>query len=326
MSRGREELYRDQVPQLLESLSENARVESIRASNAIEGIEVDAGRVELLAREGGSHFRSRNEREFAGYRDALDELMRKPETRSPTVGFILHLHGRLYSHTRAAGGSLKLEDNYIRDTDEHGERQVVFTPPAWRDTPFMLKELEDRYREATEREVAHPLVLVSALILDLLAIHPVIDGNGRTARLLTTSELLRQGYGVPRYVSLEQLIFESKDSYYDTLYASQQGWHDGAHSIWPWTDYLTTVLLTAYVKFESRAADARGTGGMNKQARTRHHVENFAPATFRIADLRSALPGVSDPTLRLVLNQMREEGRVEVDGVGRSAVWRRRTQ
>ena len=71
-------------------------------------------------------------------------------------------------------------------------------------------------------------MLIAALIIDLLAIHPVADGNGRLARLLTTYELLGAGYGVARYVSVEQRIFEAKNAYYQSLYQSQRGWHTGS--------------------------------------------------------------------------------------------------
>ena len=62
-------------------------------------------------------------------------------------------------------------------------------------------------------------------MVDFLAIHPVADGNGRLARLLTTHELLGQDYRVARYVSVEQRNYESKNSYYQALYESQRGWH-----------------------------------------------------------------------------------------------------
>ena len=89
-------------------------------------------------------------------------------------------------------------------------------------------------------------MLVGALIVNLLAIHPVADGNGRLARLLTTYELLAAGYGVARYVSVEQRIYEAKNTYYQTLYESQLGWHTGEHTIWPWTTFLIRILDDAY--------------------------------------------------------------------------------
>jgi len=100
--------------------ADNARVASIRASNAIEGAEVDDERAERLA--GGARFRNRNEREFAGYRDAVDELMRaEPEPIS--VPLILHYHRQIYQHVDGRGGSFKSDDNAIVSY-ESGRRQA----------------------------------------------------------------------------------------------------------------------------------------------------------------------------------------------------------
>lgn len=323
VGRGREELHRDQAPQLLRSLAENARIESIRASNAIEGVEVPAGRAARLAQPTEARFRNRNEQEFAGYRDAIDYVVTLDRREYPTVGLALHLHRQLYRHSGGRGGYLKEEDNEIVVRDEHGRRSTVFRPTSFQETPFFIQELMTRYQEASENRVAHPLVLLAAFVADFLAIHPVLDGNGRVARLLTAYELLRLDYGVARYVSIEQRIYEAKNSYYEALRASQDGWHDREHSIWPWTQYLLEVLTEAYDDFEARVAAAGA--GQTKQGRVREHVLNSGPDRFRFRDLKAALPGVSDPTLRLVLNELRDEGILRTEGRGAGAVWIRRS-
>src|SRR5688572_20022277 len=73
--RGQEQLFLDQRPELLKRLSENARIASITASNAIEGVVVDEERAARIV-EGAPRFRNRSEQEYAGYRDAIDGLMR----------------------------------------------------------------------------------------------------------------------------------------------------------------------------------------------------------------------------------------------------------
>ncbi len=75
--RGREELFADQVPEVLQQLSENARIASITASNAIEGVFIDSEGALKIA-EGAPRFRNRNEKEFAGYRDAIDACRASP--------------------------------------------------------------------------------------------------------------------------------------------------------------------------------------------------------------------------------------------------------
>lgn len=317
--RGQEALFEDQLPELLRALSEDARVASITASNAIEGVQLDERRAGQVA--GGSRFRNRNEREFAGYRDALDALMRDP-VEPVSVSMVLRLHREIFSHVDARGGCFKTDDNQIVSYED-GRRHVIFEPVSAAETPFMTQELIDRYLQAQTEQVAHPLLLVAALILDFLAIHPVADGNGRVARLLTTNELLGRGYSVPRYVSLEQQIFETKHGYYAALADSQRGWHEASHTIWPWAEYLVDALGATYDRFEQRVAARRGEPGDNKQARVRNYVLDHAPDRFAIADVRRSVRGVSDQTIRLVLQELRDEQRIRADGTGRGAVWTR---
>jgi Fic family protein len=167
------------------------------------------------------------------------------------------------------------------------------------------------------------VVKIPAFILDFLAIHPFADGNGRVARILTSYLLLREGYGVSRYVSVEQGVFESKNSYYAAINESQQRWYEAEHTIWPWVEYISTVLAEAYDAFEQRVAAEQGAGALPKHERVRVYVLEHAPSTFRFVELRRALPGISDGTIRLVLNQLRDEGEI-TPGTGRSAVWSRR--
>jgi Fic family protein len=218
---------------------------------------------------------------------------------------VLHLHRVLFQYTEARGGYLKTEDNVIA-TREGGHRRIDFKPPPWQESEGLLRSLFDGYRVALADEQAHPLVLLSALVLDFLAIHPVLDGNGRTARLLTTHELVRLGYGVARYSSIEQRIWETKNRYYQALRDSQEGWHEGEHSIWPWSRYLAGVITDCYERFEQRVTAARGTSGMTKQERVRHWVHSLAGDEFRLQDVRRALPGISDQTIRLALEPLNQ--------------------
>lgn len=328
VGRGREGLSRDQLPQLLDALAETTRVQSITASSAIEGVIVDVARISGLAAEGAQpgRFRNRNEREFAGYRDAMDEISRSTRLEALSTPYVLHLHRLLFGHTDSGGGRLKTDQNLIASYAK-GHREILFTPPSPRETEFLLPELFDRYQTAVKARAAHPILLIGALVLDFLAIHPVADGNGRLARLVTTHVLLQQGYEVSRYVSIEQRMFETKDAYYDALYASQRRWHEGTHDIWPWIEYLVGVLTHAYDDFESRIAAQRALAIGSKQVQVRRYVVEHAPRRFRVRDVRAALPGVSDQTIRLVLGQLRQEGLIEVDPDdprGIHAAWLRR--
>lgn len=321
--RGREDLFREQRPTLLRALAAHARGASITASNAIAGVTVEDGRAQRIA-EGTPNFRNRSEKEFAGYRDAIDTVIRGGGTEQLSVPFVLHLHRQLFRHVDGRGGQLKTEPNPIVSY-ETGEREIVFAPPSPEETPHLLGELFARYLEHREARQVHPLALISALVLDFLAIHPVADGNGRLARLLTTHELLAGGYGIARYVSLEQRIFESKNSYYATLYTSQQGWHEGEHSIWPWASYLIRVIADGYDDFEQRLA-AIEAEPQNKQERTRRYILEQAPVEFQRRSIEAALLDISPATIRKVLNDLHALNLIEPVGRGPRARWRRVTR
>jgi Fic family protein len=318
--RGREGLYRAQLPALLTDLAARARVQSVTASSALEGVTVaDPARAARII-AGRAALRTRSEQELAGYRRALDYLFTQ-DWRPLNIGLLLHLHRELFAETSSPGGQFKTEDNLVVDRDTQGSVAVRFRPVPAARTEFAVGELIAYYGSATASGRHHPVLLVGLFVLDLLTIHPFTDGNGRVARLLTNALLADLGYGVGRYVSIEQLVAEEADRYYETLLASTHEWHEAEHDPWPWLDFVTVLLDRAYDRLERGVASTRSAG--TKQDRVAEWVRHHAGPTFRIADVRAALPGISDPTIRLALDALRTGGVVAVDGAGRSATWRR---
>lgn len=321
LAAGAEARYRDQLPQLLSVLQEQARIESVTASSAIEGVHVTDARVPNLVSGNPQRVRDRNEAEFAGYSAALDYLNQQ-DPGELTVGLVVHLHRLLFSFTDGRGGNFKVEDNLVIDRHPDGSTSTRFTPIGWQETPFYMGELVARTNAALSDSMTHPLLVIPAFVLDLLCIHPFADGNGRVARLTTTHLLQRSGYGVGKYMSVEQLIYETNDQHYQSLAASTQGWFDdGRHTTWPWAGYLLERLDAAYTRFGTRVA--AGTGGGTKQDRVRDFVLLHAPTPFTIADIRRAVPGISDNTIRLVLSELKHTGLIGNGGTGRSAKWHR---
>ena len=321
--RGSEALYRDQMPGLLTELAEHTRVQSINASSAIEGVVVaDANRAERIINRKAATLRNRSEQELAGYRDAQDYLLQQ-DWRPLNAGLLLHVHRMLFGHTAMIGGSFKTQDNLVVDRAVDGTSTVRFKPVSAASTPYAVDDLIERYTRDVRKGEHHPILLTGLFILDLLVIHPFEDGNGRVARALTSALLIDQVYTVGRYVSLEQAIYASSEAYYQALLESTHRWHETEADPWPWLSYFTEVIADAYVVFADRAAAAKSPG--TKQQRVRQHILRHAPATFRLADIRTAMPGVSDQTIRLVLDQLKTEGYIQVDGTGRSATWTRST-
>lgn len=319
---GRSQMFARQLPRLVADLAHRARIESVRASSAIEQVVVPDARLRAVV-DRGQNPRTRPEAEVAGYRDALDFVLRSPQTSSSlTTLELLSLHRLLWAHTNSAGGRLKEVDNRVVDRKLDGLRVDRFRTVPARDTPFYIAELHDQLELAVDAGTHHPVLLTGAYVLDLLVIHPFDNGNGRVARLATSALLLRSGFDVLRYVPVEGLIDKTSDRYYESLKASTDGWHDGSHDVWPWLGYLAERIAQAYAEFEQRAGEALPAG--EKQARVRAAVM-LLETTFSFDDVRAAVPGVSDATIRKVLQTLRGEGVVELLGQGRSASWRRVT-
>ena len=165
------------------------------------------------------------------------------------------------------------------------------------------------------------VLLIPAYVLDFLCIHPFRDGNGRMGRLLTLLLLYQAGYEVGRFISLEKIIEGSKETYYDALYRSSQGWHKGKHSLTPWTEYLLGTLIAAYREFESRVGFAGGrakTELVQKAAIRNFHGE------FSVGQLQDQCPSVGIDLIRRVLRDLRQAGQLECLGRGPAASWRRK--
>ena len=318
--RGRQDLYRRQTPQLLEDLRTAAVIESSESSNRLEGIVAPHERIAaLVLRETAP--RNRSEQEIAGYRDALNVIHESAAHMTFTENVVLQLHQVLYRYLPEPGGRWKMAPNEIVEREADGSvRRGGFVPPPPVATPGLMHELVDGYARAVDvgRE---PLILVPLAILDFLCIHPFGDGNGRMARLLTLLLLYHFGYDVGRYISMERIFEESRETYYETLEASSQGWHGGRHDVGPWLRYFWGVTLRAYREFEERVGTLREGRGAKQDMVEAAVLRRIGP--FAISDIEADCPGVSRDWVRVVLRRMRNEARIAPQGRGRSAKWKR---
>ena len=308
------------APDRLSALRRVATIESIGSSTRIEGSKLSDSDVErLLSNIEVRHFASRDEQEVAGYRDALGLIHESGEQMPFSEGTVLQLHGMLYRYMPQPGGHWKATNNDIVERHPDGSTRIRFRPVAAHLTPIAMADLIARYRSALDQHLADPLVLVPLAILDFLCIHPFPDGNGRMARLLTLQLLYHFGYAVGRFISLERIFEASKESYYETLEASSQGWHEAGHNIAPWLDYFWGALLRAYKEFEERVGTIeRGRGAKGDRVRS-EVLKRQLP--FSISEIEEACPGISRDMVRVILRAMKAEGLIAPNGKGRAAKW-----
>jgi Fic family protein len=319
-SRGRQELFTRQSPQRLEALREHALIESAISSNRIEGVEVDQSRIATIV-FGRPILRDRDEEEVRGYRQALTWIHEHSAKLPISEETVLQLH-RLTRGEIWDAGKYKEKDGDIIEKFPDGRSRVRFKTVPAVDTPICMSDLVELYDDAIKDHKVPPLVLLAAFNLDFLCIHPFRDGNGRVSRLFLLLQCYHLGFEVGRYISLERLIEQNKERYYETLEQSSEGWHEGKHDPWPYINYILSILKMAYKEFEERLGQIKSPRGA-KTDLIEKTIKNFS-AEFSLSDLERACPGVSRDMVRRVLRELKAKGDVECLGRGPGALWRSR--
>ena len=307
----------------LTQLIDIAKIQSTEASNRIEGIRTSDERLRKLVLDKTTP-QTRSEHEIAGYRDVLNTIHESHEYIPPKPSMILQLHRDLYKFSAmTAGGAYKITDNVIEETDATGRRFVRFAPtPAW-ETPEAMDRLCQALADTLKEPAVDPLLVIPMFILDFLCIHPFNDGNGRMSRLLTLLLLYRAGYSVGKYISIEKLIEQSKESYYETLRLSDRGWHENTNDYLPFIRYLLGVILAAYREFDDRARLLTAEG-VSKPDRIRSVIRDTLGKITK-SELMAQCPDISQVTIQRTLNDLVKSGEVIKLGGGRytSYTWNR---
>lgn len=313
------EAQRDTLLQLVEI----AKIQSTEASNKIEGIYTSDERLKKLVRD-KTMPRTRSEQEIAGYRDVLATIHENHDYIPLKPSIILQLHRDLYRFSgQSIGGFYKNSDNVIAQTDAQGNKFVRFQPvPAW-ETSDAIEQACQAFDEAVQNSEYDPLLLIPCFILDFLCIHPFNDGNGRMSRLLTLLLLYRAGYSAGKYISIEKLIEQTKETYYDALQASSVGWHENENDYAPFVRYTLGVIAAAYREFSSRV-QALTVNGLSKPDRIREIIKDTLGKITK-SEIMKKCPDVSQVTVQRTLNDLQKSGEIIKLGGGRytSYIWNR---
>ena len=217
-------------------------------------------------------------------------------------------------------GQTKTVQNYISATPADGRTYALFTPLAPYETPEAMLELCEAYNFAVGEGKVDPLLIIPRFIHDFLCIHPFIDGNGRMSRLLTTLLLYRCGYEIGKYISLEAKIARTKESYYDTLEASQTGWHEGKDDPTAFIKYLLGTIIAAYRDFEERM-ELVSTSPLD----TVRNAVKTRIGKFTKAEIAELVTSMSATSVERHLRTLCASGEIEKRGGGRSTYYIRKT-
>ena len=306
--KGKQSYLLDTKKDTLATLLKVAKIQSTSASNKIEGIYTSDKRINELVNK-KLEPKNRNEEEIAGYRDVLSLIHENYNYIDITLNTILQLHRDLYKYTGYSyGGKFKNSQNYIEETNENGEKKIRFVPLSPVETPIAIQELCENYNQIVNNEYCDLLVLIPIFILDFVSIHPFNDGNGRMSRLLTLLLLYKADYIVGKYISIEKIIEDTKDSYYDTLEKSSISWHNNQNDYSYFVEYYLGIILNAYKELDSKLNIVDNKRITSYDRITNIFKENIIPIDK--AFIINKCPDLSETTIERLLNILLKEEKI----------------
>lgn len=301
----------------LKKLIAVAKIQSTDSSNRIEGIYTSDARLNKIM-SSKVEPRDRDEREIAGYRDVLGLIHENYRYMPVTKNTILSMHNMLFKYTGDSwGGHFKDINNKIIAQYADGHEEVRFNPPEAFLVPDLIEQLCTQYNSAFEKGEISPLILSVAFVFDFVSIHPFRDGNGRMSRLLMLLTMYRSGFEVGKYISLEKIIEDSKETYYDTLAQSSVNWNENQDNYAPFIDYFLGVVVRAYRELIERIGIVHNP----KQLRADKLILKTLQQQLRPlsrAELVELIPQYSQTTIQRNLKKLKDEGKISAIGKGKN--------
>ncbi len=260
-------------------------------------------------------------RELLNYRKAFEFVSKYLEGSGPiTEGLVREIHKRLVEGVRggaAAPGEYRRIQNYVVNSIT-GE--TVYTPPPAHDVPILMAELVDWLNREKE---THPVLVSGIAQFQFVHIHPFLDGNGRTSRLLSTLCLYRAGYDFKRLFTISEYYDRERAVFYRAI----QSVRESAMDMTGWLEYFVEGLTTQLTEVKQRGEQAirrdvliKEHGLSDRQARALGHILEHGSLT--IQDFERMCPEVNRRSLQRDLKAMVDVGLLVSEGATNQLVYR----
>lgn len=305
---------KDKFNTVFTELEKIAIVQSVKGSNAIEGILTTDQRINEIVNKSSAPL-NHNEEEIAGYRDALNLIHNHYQALAFSEENILSLHEMMLHVAKSnVAGKYKEHDNVIMEVKSDGTRSIRFSPVLASETKDSMNQLILAYMNARDNSNINQLLLIPCVILDFLCIHPFSDGNGRMSKLLTLLLLYRTGFDAGRYISFEEQINRTKGSYYESFRKSSINWHENKNDYFFFVENFLITLFCCYKELDKRFATVNSKK-INKTSRIEATILNsILPISKK--EINIILPDVSISTIEAVLGKMLKEEKIIKIGEG----------
>jgi Fic family protein len=260
-------------------------------------------------------------RELLNYKKAFEFVSEYLEHGGPiTEGLVREIHKRLVEGVRggaAAPGEYRKVQNYVINSIT-GE--TIYTPPPAHDVPIMMAELVDWLNQ--EKEV-HPVLVSGISQFQTVHIHPFLDGNGRTSRLLSTLCLYRAGYDSKRLFSISEYYNRDRPAFYRAIQSVREHGMD----MTGWLEYFAEGLTAQLAEVRERGEQAIRRDVLvkehrlsDRQAKALAHILEHGSLT--IQDFEGLCPDVNRRSLQRDLKAMVERGLILTEGETHQLLYR----
>ncbi len=247
---------------LIASLRETARLQSTHYSTQIEGNALTESEVKQVVKDnkGGFPGRERDEREVKDYFLALEFIENQLRAdKELSTKLIQQTHSLVWKGTKK-GTPYRDGQNVIRDG---ATGNIVYMPPEHIDVPDMMKALIDWTKEQMKVEELPAPIVAGLFHYQFATVHPYYDGNGRTARLLTTFILHKMGYGMKGMYSLEEYYAKNLQGYYRALSIGESHNYYGGREqadVTPFLDYFLEGMAISFKSVRTKAQELQEQG------------------------------------------------------------------
>ncbi|MGE0469303.1 MAG: Fic family protein [Nitrospira sp.] len=256
-------------------------------------------------------------RELLNYREAFNLVAEYLGSGEPiTEALIREIHKRLVEGVRggaAQPGQYRLIQNYIGNSNT---REVIYTPPPPQEVLPLMRELVEWLRTDTS---IHPVLVAGIAQFQLVHIHPFVDGNGRTSRLLSTLCLYRSGYDFKRLFTLSEFYDRDRSAFYRAIQSVREQGMD----LTGWLEYFVDGLATQMSEVRQR-----GERVIRRDVLVREHGLNERQAVvveallvggpLGMEEVEALVPGVTRRTLQRDLHGLVEAGLAVAEGAARA--------
>ena len=232
------------IPKWELKLKKEARIHNAHSSTSIEGNKLTLEQVAVLSENGEIVATEKDKKEVLNYLKALDSIPENAGKKTIDIKLLLKIHETVTIDTLRDNkdcGAFRDRQVFVgrRVFDGTSFKEIVeYMPPATKDVPQLVSEFFDWINSDNAREV-NPVILAGIVHYEIARIHPFIDGNGRTARLMASLVLYKSGFDHRRFFALDDYYDEDRVSYYAALKTAQTSKGD----ITKWLEYFTNGVF-----------------------------------------------------------------------------------